>query len=378
MATGGINLASSYAKEVDERFYKESQAVLALNNKYKFTGEKTVNVYSIPTVPMTDYQRNGLSRYGVPSDLTRNVQSLTITRDRSFTFIIDKGDKLESQMVMDAGRALAREVREVVVPEFDTYVFKKMAAAATARGNYSNEEITKDNAYAAFLQGEEFLGNHNVPDSGRVAFCSYRFANYLMQDPAFIKYANQSQEMVIKGILGEVDGVKIVKVASSRLPAGTAFIITHPDATTAPKRLWEYKTHSDPPGLSGWLCEGRYLYDAFILNEKANCIYYHGSQPVLQVINVTTAATDIGKSTILIDPAEHNANGTKWYYQTAADAASLDEVTYGTAITTGNWTEFNGSGEEITPTDGDTVLAVVEVDSDSKPIALGNNILNIG
>ena len=44
------NLASKYAKKVDERFSRESQAMLALNNDYSFTGVRTVNVYSIPTV----------------------------------------------------------------------------------------------------------------------------------------------------------------------------------------------------------------------------------------------------------------------------------------------------------------------------------------
>ena len=87
------------------------------------------------------------------------------------------------------------------------------------------------------------MGNHNVPDKGRVAFCSYKFANLLKQDPAFMKYSNLSQEMVIKGVLGECDGVKIIKVPSSRLPAGCAFIMTHPCAATAPKQLEEYKTH---------------------------------------------------------------------------------------------------------------------------------------
>ena len=160
---GGMNLALAYAKQVDERFYKESQAMMATNNEYKFTGEKTVNVYSIPTVPMNDYSRSGSSRYGTPSDLTRNVQSLSVTKDRSFTFIIDKGDKIQSEMVSDAGKSLARQIREVCVPEYDAYVFAKLAAAATAKGNYATTEITASNAYAMFLQGEEFLGNHNVP-----------------------------------------------------------------------------------------------------------------------------------------------------------------------------------------------------------------------
>lgn len=372
---GGINLASKYASEVDERFYRDSQAVLALNNNYKFTGVKTVNVYSIPVVPMSDYQRTGANRYGTPSDLTRNVQTLTVNRDRSYTFIIDKGDKIQSQMVMDAGKALSRQIREVWVPEYDTYVFNALSAKATELGNYDTTELTKDNAYAAFLNGMERLGNANVPDQGRVAFCSYRFANLLKQDPAFMKYSNMSQEMVIKGVIGEVDGCKIVKVPSGRLPNGCAFILTHPIAATAPKQLEEYKIHDNPPGISGWLVEGRVIYDCFILNEKANAIYYHGSQPVLKALTVVTAATADSKSTVIVIPGAPES-GNSWKYETAETASALTEVTYGEAFSGG--TSLTSSGEEITPTGTHKVIQVVEVDSSGNAVARGVTVLNIG
>ena len=96
---GGKNLALKYSKTVDERFERESQAMMALNNNYDFTGVDTVKVYSIPVVPMTDYQRSGLARYGTPDDLQRNEQTLKVTKDRAFTFIIDRGDKIQSMMV---------------------------------------------------------------------------------------------------------------------------------------------------------------------------------------------------------------------------------------------------------------------------------------
>lgn len=164
--SGGINLATKYSNVVDERFTRESQAMLALNNDYEFKGDKTVKVYSIPVVPMTDYTRSGTSRYGTPGDLSRNVQTLTVTKDRAFTFIIDAGDKIQSQMVSDAGKALSRQLTEVWVPEFDTYVFKTLADAAKNNGNYASTAITggaSGNAYACFLNGMERLGDCNVP-----------------------------------------------------------------------------------------------------------------------------------------------------------------------------------------------------------------------
>ena len=248
-----INLASKYAKKVDERFTKQSQASLVTNNNYDFTGVDTVNVYSIDTVPLNDYSRTGANRYGTPSELGNKVQTMKITQDKGWTFTIDKANKLQSEMVMDAGKACARQVREVLVPEYDTHVFKTLADAAIAAGNKASTTATKTNAYEAFLKGQEVLGDNCAPDQGRVCFCSYKFANLLKQDSAFMKYGDASQEMLVKGVMGEVDGTKIVKVPASRLPAGTNFILTHPVAACGPKILEEYKIHDNPPGISGWL-----------------------------------------------------------------------------------------------------------------------------
>ena len=63
---------------------------------------------------------------------------------------------------------------------------------------------------------------------------------------------------------------------------------------------------------------------------------------------------------------------------TAADATGLTAVTYGTAITVGNWTELTANGLEITPTSGHKVVRVVEVDSSNYPIAMGDAVLNVG
>lgn len=380
---GGMNLATQYSKKVDERFYKESQAMIALNNDYQFTGEKTVKVYSIPIVPMGDYTRSGTNRYGTPTDLARNLQTLTVTKDRAFTYIIDKGDKLQSQMVSDAGKSLSRQIREVVVPEFDTYVFKTLAAAATACGSYSSTAITKDNAYSCFLAGMEKLGDANVPDKGRVAFCTYRFANYLKQDPAFMKYSNMSQDMILKGVIGEVDGCKIVKVASNRLPMGAAFLITHAIAATGPKQLEEYKIHDNPPGISGWLVEGRFIYDCFVLNEKLNAVYYHGGQSILKSLNVVTAATSVGKSTVIVNGQLDS--GYAYYYKTGTAPTTVvfdniisTEASGAVENTIYGWTALT-SGTEITPTEGHTLIQVVEVlVSDTKAKAIGQAVLNIG
>ncbi len=122
-------------------------------------------------------------------------------------------------------------------------------------------------------------------------------------------------------------------------------------------------------------CEGRFIYDCFVLNNKADAVYYHGSQAVLKNLNVETAATNVGKTTINVLAA---LEGAKRYYMVADSAENLTAVTYGTAITTSAWTELTAAATEITPASGKTIVRVVEVDSSSKPIAVGDALLNIG
>ncbi|MBQ9346686.1 MAG: hypothetical protein IJT94_05000, partial [Oscillibacter sp.] len=281
-----VNYAARYDKAVDEKFSLESQAALATNNSYSFTGVKSVNVYSVGTATMTNYTTTGDNRYGSPQELQNNVQEMAVTQDRSCSFTIDKKSRVQTPGVMEAGKALARQLREVVIPEYDQYVFRKMALAAQTNGSKSttDPDLTTNTPYKLFLAAQTYLGNHNVPMKGRVALVSYSFYGLLKQDPAFIRSGDQSQQMLMQGVVGMLDGVKIVAVPESRLPSATAsgnttfasFILCHPSATVAPKQLWDYTVHNNPPGLSGQRVDMRFLYDAFVLDNKKDAIWYQG------------------------------------------------------------------------------------------------------
>jgi N4-gp56 family major capsid protein len=271
-----VNLASKYSSKVDERFKLQSLTEAVVNQNYDWEGVKTISVYDIPTVAMGNYARTGLARYGTAAELDNNKTDYTLSRDRSFTFTIDRGNWQETQMVMEAGKALARQIDEVIVPEIDVYRLATMSAAAITAGNVSAATvITASNAYSSLLKATEKQAENKAPLQGRVAFVKPSFYNFLKQDNTFIKASELAQNMLIKGQVGEVDGVKIVMVPSTYLPANTEFIVTHQIATVAPKKLEDYKTHDNPPGINGWLVEGRTIYDAFVLKNKVNAIYVH-------------------------------------------------------------------------------------------------------
>ena len=131
-----IELVTKYLPYVDELFTTESKKSLLTNNDFDWTGAHTVKTYKIGTNTMTDYDRawtgSGAagSRYGTIGNLSASTQPHVITKDRSFTFVIDKLDSDETGKALEAASALARQLREVVVPEVDAYVYGKMCAGA--------------------------------------------------------------------------------------------------------------------------------------------------------------------------------------------------------------------------------------------------------
>ena len=152
-----------------------------------------------------------------------------------------------------------------------------MATAAHDNGNYATASVTTSNAYEKFLDGQEALDNDLVPTDGRIAVVNTSFYKKIKLDSSFTKTGDMATKLSYKGIVGEIDGVPVIKVPSSYLPSGCEFMIAHPCATINPKKLTDYKIHRDPPGINGNLVEGRVRYDTFVLEGKKDAIWVHYS-----------------------------------------------------------------------------------------------------
>lgn len=267
-----VNYAEKYSPIVDEIFTFESFTNALINHNYDWVGVSTVNVYSIPTVPLTDYTPSGFNRYGTPVELENEVQELTLTKDRGFAFTIDRKSHDDTLMTMEAGSRLRRQIIEQIIPEIDSYRLAALVAGATAGNIKTGPALSVSNAYETFLAVQEKLDDAKVPTTGRICVCRPSFHNKLKLDDSFTKVGDMATQIAIKGVVGEVDGVLVIKVPSFYFPEGVDFIITHPVAMTSPIKLMDYRTHVDPPGISGWLVEGRIRYDAFVLKNKADAI----------------------------------------------------------------------------------------------------------
>ena len=105
-----VNYAEKYAAVIDEKFSEESRTEAAINRDYDFTGVNKVNVYSIPTVPLQDYDMAAQgNRYGTPVELGSDIQTLEMTQDKSFTFTVDRRNNTDQRRQRSGPTASGRD-----------------------------------------------------------------------------------------------------------------------------------------------------------------------------------------------------------------------------------------------------------------------------
>lgn len=277
-----IELVTRFLPYVDELFSTESKKSMLTNQDLSWTGAHTIKVYKVTTASMNDYGRSGpasgnWSRYGAVQGLDATTEEFTLKKDRSFTFAIDKLDRDETGDQLAAASALARQVREVVIPEVDTYVYDVMTTNAGHKP--AAVKLTAENIYTEIIKASNALDNAEVPETGRVILVTPDVYILMKQCKDITMETDIGNDMRLRGVISNLDGCNVIKVPANRLPEGFGFMMAHPVATVAPTKLEDYKTHQDPPGISGELVEGRICYDAFVLENKAKAIYYQ-AQPV--------------------------------------------------------------------------------------------------
>ena len=194
--------------------------------------------------------------------------------DRSFIFNVDKLDQDETQQQLEAGTALARELREVVVPEVDANVYTVMTTGA---GNApSPAALTTKNIDPSILAASQALDDAEVPETERVLVVTPATYALLKQAVEF-DHTEIGAEMRARGVVAMIDGAAVVKVPAIRLPEKFGFMLCHPSATVAPVKLEDFGIHDDTPLSSGTIVTGRVCYDAFVLDNKKSGIYYQAT-----------------------------------------------------------------------------------------------------
>ena len=99
-----INLAAKYSDKIAGMYTVGSLVADKTSNEWDFSGVKTVKIYTPQTVEPVDYTRDGTNRFGTPVEMGDTVQELTMTQDKSYSIIIDKGKDVYKRQIQEAYR----------------------------------------------------------------------------------------------------------------------------------------------------------------------------------------------------------------------------------------------------------------------------------
>lgn len=237
-----------------------------------------VELGEIETTLRSDLERlkafvtNEVDEYRLPYARADNRTA----RRTSFTFAIDALDEDETAQQLAAASALARQNREVVIPEVDTYVYGVMCENAGHKP--TAKALTTENIYGEVLTASQALDNAEAPETGRVLVVTPATYALLKKSKDVEMETDVGNDLRLRGVIAMLDGMSVQKIPANRLPTDFGFMVAHPCATTASVKLEAFNIHDNLSGISGALVEGRIVYDAFVLENKSKALYYQ-AQP---------------------------------------------------------------------------------------------------
>ena len=226
------------------------------NNRYE--GDPKAGAVKVPVrdteVAVSDYNKatGATATQGTTSYIT-----VTIDKDKAVNEIIDGfdaasvPDNLVADRLDSAGYSLAAVM--------DKDCIDVLEAGGTINANKA--ALTKETVYETFVDLAAALSQANVPNDGR-RFALVSPATYalLLKDTTnFIRQSSLSQELVMKGIVGQIAGFNVIEcnrlmfenttVVSSKKTT-TEIIVGHPDwVTRIPE--WSVPVHVQDLSASG-------------------------------------------------------------------------------------------------------------------------------
>lgn len=283
-----IDLRKKYSDQIDEVMLQASKSNMVIDDEAgEFVGVNSV-IYYKHDLPKTvqQYARNTLAQNGSGKSLygdTRGVslvpETFTLTQDISEHLYIDRMDEEES--CAKAGTLLGEYIRLTLQPTVDKYRYKKITdnAGNTVYGT----TVSATNVFSLITDATEVLDDAGVPEFARVLVVTPKTYKFLKNSKDIILDEEVSKEERTEGVVAKIDGMPVIKVASSYLPEGVQFIVTIPSATKSPIKYSKIELRDAGNDGDGTFLNIRYYYDAFVLDNAKPCIYVVSSkaQPVV-------------------------------------------------------------------------------------------------
>ncbi len=201
------------------------------------------------------------------AELGDTVQTLTMKQDKAFTFSIDHGNAADQFNIKHCNEQLKSNWDEVCTPAIDMYRMSKWANGA-GLGLLNGTALTSGTALKAVVTAGAAMSNKLVPKKNRVLLISESVYIETKLSSEIMGIDSLGEEAIKNGVVGRIDGMDVVPVVDSYLPAGVNFIIKYRDATVDPMKLKTLRVQKNPLGYDADVGECRFYHDSFGLDQN--------------------------------------------------------------------------------------------------------------
>lgn len=272
-----VNYGKKTLGVIDEQYALQSKTKGIINNGFTldFADNGTVTIQTVETVDEVDYIPNGTDRFGDLVELGNGAQDFVLRQDKAFTFSIDRKSSDSTVGAMDAKKAVARQVRIVSVPNTDKYIIATIQAYAITNSQETEDTgsaLTTSNAYQRFLELGEYLNDNEVENENIVVYMTRKKFNLLRRDAEFKVACDKAYDDSKAGKVFPIDGMRIVIVPTSYLPANTGYLALADSVVAAPMKTNMTRVLDNQRGIDGVVVEGRRRYDALIAKNRGVAI----------------------------------------------------------------------------------------------------------
>ena len=290
--------AKSFLPILDEVYKASSKTAIldTANERVRFIGADTVNLYTTSMDGLGDYSRNAGF---VTGSVTGAWEPYKLTQDRGRSFMVDVMDNDET-MGMAFGTLAGEFIRTQVTPEIDAYRFAKYAGTSGISTADPADVTPGTTDLPNLIQtAETVMGDDEVPEEGRILFIS---------ETAYAALKDKITRIVLNGERGVqtavdfYDNMRVIRVPKGRfntaitlndgvsagetaggfvVPASTSypinFMIIHPSAVLQVTKHLVPRIFSTQVNQSAdaWKFDYRVYHDCFVETNKVAGIYLH-------------------------------------------------------------------------------------------------------
>lgn len=325
-----LDYSVKYQNNIASRFKKGSLTDAGAGHYYSFTGARSVKIYAMDTAELQDYGR-GSNRFGSVSDVSYTTQEMICSQAKSFTRHLEKLDTSDISVDAAAGTFLREEIDQVINPTVDKYRLKKWVMGAATLKSMASEP-TKSTIVGDIMSLKGDMGDNLVPDTNLTLYIANKYYILLKQADAVVDLhgGGYAREAVEKGVVGTFDGMKVIPVPSTWLPAGVYFLIKAKGSTEDPVKLAQYDVIEKSVGYSGPVIQGLVYYDSFVVGAKNVGIGVAGSAsavlaaPAMSISNHAVSITAVSGVSFYytVDGSDPRWSPTRALYSSAVTLTS--------------------------------------------------------